>query len=183
MDVEAELLAEGDVEGVGGKVSETLDEARLQNWRASDSALESWSEHWEETQPTRSRGKFPFAQKQDTSVMVEQFTCETASARQLLTQAEYVLKLGNDVVVREPVAIPLVSERTDVTVVENVLVPLGPMLVVSTVAMLVAAEDVSAVSDDDGPVDVEGMGTVKDAERLGLSACTEGFVDALTSSP
>ncbi len=105
MDVEAELLAEGDVEGVGGKVSETLDEARLQNWRASDSALESWSEHWEETQPTRSRGKFPlfatdlvevisyricrrttyFAQKQDTSVMVEQFTCETASARQLLT--------------------------------------------------------------------------------------------------
>ncbi len=79
-----------------------------------------------------------------------------------------MLKLGNDVVVREPVAIPLVSERTDVTVVENVLVPLGPMLVVSTVAMLVAAEDVSAVSDDDGPVDVEGNGNGQRRRALGV---------------
>jgi len=116
--------------------------------------------------------------------MLEQFTCETASARQLLTQDEYVLKLGNDVVVREPVALPP-AENTVVTVVVNVLLPLAPMLVVSTVTILVITEDMS----DDEPVDEaeemvveEGIGRVNDAERLRFRAGT-GFADALANRP
>lgn len=61
VEVEEELVDDVDdeLDGEAGKVSEALDEARLQNWRASDSALESSSEHCAETQPTRSRGKTP----------------------------------------------------------------------------------------------------------------------------
>lgn len=86
-----------------------------------------------------------------------------------------MLKLGNDVVVSVPVATPpLVLVNTVVTVVENVLVP----LVVSTIAVLVTAvtDEVELVEVE--LVEVEGMGTVKDPERLALRAGIEGFADA-----
>lgn len=89
----------------------------------------------------------------------------------------YVDKLGNAVVVVVPLANEAEPELLPgsisvVTVVANVLVPFGPMLVVNTVVVVgigdsVDEEDGEAVDTVDKCVDVEdGMGSVSEPERF-----------------
>lgn len=87
-----------------------------------------------------------------------------------------------------PDAPPLAS--VNVTMVENVLVPLGPTLVVRSVVTLVDAmaesDDGELVDELDPDVVDDGMGAVRDASRLWMWSGIEGFAntkDTLASSP
>lgn len=83
-------------EGIGGNDSETLGLATLQNCCARPSLSDNWSAHCCETQPVKSCTKeVAFPQKQSTSAMLLQPTCEMERSRQLDTQGEYPLRLGS----------------------------------------------------------------------------------------
>lgn len=74
-------------------------------------------------------------QKHATSVRLEQFAAETAKSKHPDTHVEYVLKLGNAVVVDVPVAPPVPLMLNEVTIVKT-LVPLGPVLVERNVSVV-----------------------------------------------
>jgi len=155
-----------DVFVAGGKVSETLGDATLQNCCERLSAAESWLLHWPVMQLMRELVKFVFPQKQSTSVTLLQFASETANWRQFVTQAVEVLRLGKDVDVLDALALAFVVTNVVMTVV-NELVPFITISVDVTGMLVVLGlpeepEGVEDVPDGTG-VDGGGVGGVRDA--------------------